>query len=59
MDTINTSAFNAALLHLIHQVVEKELKDREAPAFDISEHEYEINDLIQSALSGASIKIDF
>ena len=58
MDTINTSAFNSALIHLIHQVVEQELNDRELPAFDISDHEYEINDMIHTALSGASISID-
>ena len=58
MDIINTSALNATLIDLIHQVVEQELKDREAPYFDITEHEYKINDLIQSALSGATINID-
>ncbi len=58
MDIIDTSAFNAALIDLIHQVVEQELKDREAPAFDILEHEHEINDLIHIALSGASISIN-
>ncbi len=58
MDTINTSAFNAALIDLIHQVVEQELNDRESPSFDLSEYEHEINDMIHTALSGASISID-
>ena len=58
MDTIKTSAFNAALIDLIHQVLEQELNDRESPSFDLSEYEYEINDMIHTALSGASISID-
>ena len=58
METVNTSAFNAALIDLIHQVVEQELKGRETPAIDISDYEYEIRDLISETISSASVSID-
>ena len=58
MDTINMNLMNAALIDLIHQVVEQELKDREAPTIDISDYEYEIRDMVSDALSGASVTID-
>ena len=58
MDTINMNLINAALIDLIHQVVEQELKDREAPTIDISDYEYEIRDIVSDALSGASVTID-
>ena len=58
MDTINMNLMNAALIDLIHQVVEQELKDREAPTMDISDYEYEIREIVSDALSGASVTID-
>lgn len=58
MDTINMNLMNAALIDLIHQVVEQELKDREAPTIDISDYDYEIRDIVSDALSGASVTID-
>jgi hypothetical protein len=58
METVNTSAFNAALIDLIHQVVEQELKDRETPTIDITDYEYEIRDMISETINSASISID-
>lgn len=58
MDTINMNLMNAALIDLIHQVVEQELKDREAPTMDISDYEYEIREIVSDALSSASVTID-
>lgn len=58
MDTINMNLMNAALIDLIHQVVEQELKDREAPTMDISDYGYEIREIILDALSNASVTID-
>jgi hypothetical protein len=58
MEIVNTSAFNAALIDLIHQVVEQELKNRETPTIDITDYEYEIRDMISETINSASISID-
>ena len=58
MEIVNTSAFNAALIDLIHQVVEQELKNRETPVIDITDYEYEIRDMISETINSASISID-
>jgi hypothetical protein len=58
MEIVNTSAFNAALIDLIHQVVEQELKDRQPPTIDITDYEYEIRDMISETINSASISID-
>lgn len=58
MEIVNTSAFNAALIDLIHQVVEQELKNREASRIDISDYEYDIRDMVSDMLTSASVTID-
>ena len=58
MEIVNTSAFNAALIDLIHQVVEQELKDRETPALAITAYDYELRDMISETINSASISID-
>ena len=58
MEIVNTSAFNAALIDLIHQVVEQELKDRETTRIDISDYEYDIRDMVSDMLTSASVTID-
>ena len=70
MDTINMNLMNAALIDLIHQVVEQELKDRETPTMDVSDYEYEnsirctkrrfsmLRQMRTDALIGPSLSID-